>query len=664
MPLNRRDLLKASAAAPAAALKPGKISRSRQEAAGAPLRMIMVQLVHPYWYADPKHNNVDAGKNFWREEYWTGVFRRAVEDGYDAIFYWSEPWQVHQWQTWLIAHRKQPEARTLPDDQQAAVIKQVRWVFGKAHELGLKNFLINMCIVTTPPFAKAHGIDGDMPVSETVDWRHGFSASGGKDPDDKMVHWGVRNPITRDFTTKAIAELFETYPTLDGLLSTMGEALSGKRSTWYREAVAPGLKASGRRPISIIFHWMMPLDDFIEDIAAPEVYDNTWIAIEHNGEILSDVEPYAISLRWAKQTKVPIIVQYVFHNLGSLPCNSPKLAYEMAREAKRIDRYAGFAYYQMVDALQSPDYDLMGRALAYYAARGEPYRDEPWLRILEERFGDREAARHFLNAYNLSGGITPGVNQIAWCPHDGRCTHQLILKYWHWTDQDPRFSRFTSPPVGDTLLPVRHYAEVVARYGAQFRDNNGADYRWAQKLPSPPSAQSRPGLQELIWGHIDYPVTPEAHTRKIRKLGSDCAAEAALGRAKTRKSAEMAERLFHQMKSYDLLTAYYERKVQAACSALIHHFGGDTAERARAEKLADETVELYTTAANYMFEHLDKRSGAMKGGWYDESRDLPGLIEIEKKDRKDLPELFKWSKTTVPTAPGGKAKLGTTLPEK
>ena len=51
------------------------------------------------------------------------------------------------------------------------------------------------------------------------------------------------------------------------------------------------------------------------------------------------------------------------------------------------------------------------------------------------------------------------------------------------------------------LLPVRHYARFVARFGNSFRDN-GADYS---------RNTGHPGVEELIWGMADYPTTPEAH---------------------------------------------------------------------------------------------------------------------------------------------------------
>ena len=101
----------------------------------------------------------------------------------------------------------------------------------------------------------------------------------------------------------------------------------------------------------------------------------------------------------------------------------------------------------------------------------------------------------------------------------------------------------------------------------------------------------------------------------------------------------------------------------AAISALIYRFGGDPKEKERAEQLADETVELYKTAANFIYEKIDNKSGNMKGGWWDEQKDLPGLIELEKKDRAELARLFEWDTVAgdKKDGAGDSAKLGTTL---
>ena len=337
-------------------------------------------------------------------------------------------------------------------------------------------------------------------------------------------------------------------------------------------------------------------------------------------------------------------MQILAHNMSELPWNSPQWAHDILKETRKIEHCVGFINY-VGGCLSSEKWELFGRGLGYYGQHNEPYADERWIEFLKERFGDESAAKHFLNAYNISAGITPGVNAIAWCPHDGRCPHQLILKYWHWTDQDERFSNFANPARGATLLPVRHYSRVVAQRGRAFRNNDGSDYQWTLAEANR-RLHDHPGEQELIWGHVDYQVTPEAHMAKIRAMGEACLAEATAAMPRVKSNLDQAALIQNRMKAYKLLTDYYERKVLAAISALIYSYNRDPAEKTQAERLADQTVELYERAANFIYEALDQKRGEMKGGWHDEYGTLPKLIQMEREERARLPILFHWPDAT------------------
>jgi hypothetical protein len=597
------------------------------------VRIGVETLRNPHWYED--NGRAQEAKQFWDRGHWDRVLRGWAAEGYNHVLYWVEPWNKHAWQTFLVPHDAHPEAREMTAEQSDRVRKHVAWVFARAHELGLKNLLFSYFIVTTPAFARAHGMDRDLPVSPAVDFRHNLKDMG--------HHFGVRNGATRRFTEAAVAELFRTYKDLDGLYGAMGEAVPGKRSTWYREAVAPGLQRSGRNPLFIASSWMQPLDDFLEDMAPREVYGNTWLAVHANAEVFTDARPYPAYARWLERTPVPAVIEVMHHNFeAGFPFNSPRLAWEVLREFRRFDRCDGVLAWFSRD---HPDH-LMRRALAYYAVNDVPYSDEPWLDLLEERYGDRGAARHFLNAYHASARITPEVGALAWVPHDLGASRQLLLPYWYWTGEDPRWSGLTSPARGGVLLPPRHYARVVAELGEQFRDNSGADGT---------SNRDHPGAQELMWGLGDYPVTPEAHMRQVRRLGEECRDEAEQGLKGVKKDREGAVAVCNYMRAYQLLTDYYERKVLAATAALIYSFGGPESSKREAEKYADEALERYEKAINFIWEAIDHKAGVIKGRWLDgKALTLPQLIEREKRERHELAALFSWGK-----GPGRGAGTGT-----
>lgn len=610
------------------------------------VRIGVETLRNPYWYAEQGHT--EEAKQFWDKEYWDRILRGWADEGYNHVLYWVEPWNKHAWQTFLIRHVEHPEARELSAKQSEKLEKHIAWIFGLAHELGLKNLLFSYFIVTTPAFAKAHGMDRPLPVSAAVDFRHTLKDMG--------RHFGVRNDATRKFTEAAVAELFRTYKDLDGLYGAMGEAVPGKRSTWYREAIVPGLKRSGRNPVFLASSWMQPFDDFREDMAPKTVYGNTWLAVHANAEVFTDAKPYPTYARWLERSPVPAVVEVMHHNFeAGFPFNSPRLAWEVIRECRRFDRCDGVLAWFSRD---HPDY-LMRKALAYYAWNDVPYSDDRWLDLLEGRYGDRGAARHFLKAYHASARITPEVGALAWVPHDLGVSRQLLLPYWYWTGEDPRWSEFVCPTRAGVLLPLRYYARVVARFGEQFRDNSGAD-----------GARNRehPGAQELMWGLGDYPVTPEAHMRQVRKLGKECLDEAEQALKLVTKNREEATRVYNYMKAYKLLTDYYERKVLSASAALIYGFGGPALHRREAEKFSDEAVQCYETAATFIWETIDRKTGKIKGRWLDgKALTLPELIDREKRERKQLAALFAWAKrgTTDGGAVGGKGtepRFGTFAP--
>src|SRR5205814_10395761 len=145
--------------------------------------------------------------------------------------------------------------------------------------------------------------------------------------------------------------------------------------------------------------------------------------------------------------------------------------------------------------------DLFRKALGYYGRDEVPYDETPWVDLLEKRFGDRACAGHFLKAYDAAARIPGELSALACVPHDLGTSRLLLLPYWYWTGEDPRWAELVSPVRAGVLLPVRHYARVVARLGDAYRDNSGAD---------PAKNRDHAGSQELTWGLGDYPITPEA----------------------------------------------------------------------------------------------------------------------------------------------------------
>jgi hypothetical protein len=167
-----------------------------------------------------------------------------------------------------------------------------------------------------------------------------------------------------------------------------------------------------------------------------------------------------------------------------------------------------------------------------------------------------------------------------------------------------------------------------------------------------------------MWGLGDYPVTPEAHMRMICDLGNQCLSEVEQAIETVRKNRAEARDIYNSMKAYKLLTEYYERKVLAATAALIYGFGGPEHVKQEAEKFADEAVERYEVAAQFIWENIDRKTGNIKGRWLDgKPLTLPELIRREKQERNHLPALFGWSmRPNVDRSKDTGPKYGTAAP--
>src|ERR1700722_15032913 len=91
----------------------------------------------------------------------------------------------------------------------------------------------------------------------------------------------------------------------------MGECLPGNRSTFYKEAIVPGLKRSGRNLVFMMVGWQMPLDDFRKNIAPKDVYENTWrVWHAYNAEQVTDAKPYPNLVGWATTVGLPTVATF------------------------------------------------------------------------------------------------------------------------------------------------------------------------------------------------------------------------------------------------------------------------------------------------------------------------------------------------------------------
>jgi hypothetical protein len=392
----------------------------------------------------------------------------------------------------------------------------------------------------------------------------------------------------------------------------------------------------------MVIGWQTPLDDYLKNIAPKEVYDNTWLGWHaYNAEQVTDPKPYPNLVGWAEAVGLPTVATFYPSNICWLPFNSPQFGYEMAYEMKRIPHFRGFMHWEYSGRKLSP---LFRKALAYYSKNDEPYSDEPWLDGLQEQYGDRQAAKHFLDAYNLSGRIIAEKSALVWDPV-GFPRGELHLPYALMTGDIFQWSWTVSPSRTEPLQPIWHYAVWAAKHPHIFRDQNGSDWRTPHDSPM----DFHQGVLWRTQGGSSYDVIPPVHMAKIRSMGESCLAEAEQGLALVKKNRDEAAETVKFMKAYKLLSAYYEKKVAAATLGQIYFYSRTDQDKRQAEALADQALASYEEAANFLHQELDPVLQSfyampmkeMAGAYLGQPLvDVPQLIEAEKVERAKFAELF------------------------
>lgn len=155
-----------------------------------------------------------------------------------------------------------------------------------------------------------------------------------------------------------------------------------------------------------------------------------------------------------------------------------------------------------------------------------------------------------------------------------------------------------------------------------------------------------PYYQEARWsshGGSIFDILPEAHMARVRALGEEALAHADEALLHVKRNEDEAKRVHGFIKTYRLLSAYYEPKVRAAISALIYAENGDPADRAAAEAYADEAVRRYEEVADHIHNVVDPVNERLYGWRLNESGvTAPGLLAAEREERLQIGKIFGW----------------------
>ncbi len=571
---------------------------------------------------------------FFDKDYWQSKMVRWNRERYNAII-WYGPGELTNGEHLLVRHLDFPEAREISMEENERIIDQMNWMFTTAKDYGLKSFLQTQPIFYTEAFGKAHGFDTLNTISTQVGKWHiegypNFWPS--TDKPNKIFNCHIRNDLTTAYTTAVFGELLQLYPDLHGFMGFNGEPLPGNRSTFFGEAIAPALKASNRNPIYIANQWQTPIDQFIENIAGAELYKNLWLGFHgYNSEQITDAKPYPGTVYWAEKTGLPTIVEIYPANQNFLPWNSPKFAYDIVQEIKKIPAFEGYVYYErhISGTLLGP---LFREALGYYSGTGNEYDENYWIEKINEQFDNREASGYFLEAYNISSRIIPEADAFIYSGGDVM-KRELRVPY-SWFTADWPWNYMTSPARGGRLIPFRHYVNFVAKDPGKFKNKDGSE------------ADEYPYYQQVIWaseGGSIFNITPEKHFARIKGMGIQAYEASRKGLELVKSNKDEAQRITHLMNAYRLLATYYESKVRASVMGAVYAMTKEKSDQLEALEWADKALADYTAFVDFSIDNLDPYYQEISGAPLNEAGvRLNDLLVLEKMERDSLAIIFEW----------------------
>ncbi len=571
---------------------------------------------------------------FYNKEYWEGKIVQWEQEGYNAVI-WYGPNELTNGEHLLVKHMEFPEAREISATENQKIIDQMNWLFTTSKKHGIESYLQTQPIFYTKAFGKAHGLDTLTTISKEVGKWHlegypNFWPSA--DQPNEIFNCHVRNDLTVKYTQAVFGELISLYPDLSGFMGFNGEPVPGNRSTFFREAIAPALKNSERNPKYIANQWQTPIDQFLQNIVLDSVYENLWLGFHgYNSEQITDAKPYPGTVYWAEQTQLPTVVEFYPANQNFLPWNSPKFAFEVAKEMKKIPEFEGFVYYEryISGTLLGP---LFREALGLYTSTKSDYDESVWVAKLEEQFGNKEAARHLLNAYDISSRIIPEADAFIYSGGDVMKRELRVPYSWFTTDWP--WNYMTSPARGGRLIPFKHYVDLVAKKPDSFKDRNGSN------------PDEYPYYQQVVWaseGGSIYNITPEKHFEKIRRMGIDSYEFALKALPLVTKNRSEAQHVVDIMNAYRLLAIYYEAKVRASIMSAVYSKTKLPSDNKEALDWADKALTQYTKFVEFSVSNLDPYFTEISGAPLSEAGvPLPRLLEIERNERKKIADLFDW----------------------
>ncbi|HYW42085.1 MAG TPA: hypothetical protein VE959_04460 [Bryobacteraceae bacterium] len=484
---------------------------------------------------------------FYDRQLWTRYLDFLLENRMNTLYMWNG----HPF-TSLLKLPRYPDAQELTDEQLARNMEMFRWLTGEADKRGIWVIQAFYNIHISHTLAKARGL--------------AFQHSTPSD-------------FTSQYTRYAVGEFIKTYPGA-GLMMTLGEALSPQYGPeWLTRTIIPGVKDGMRalgiteEPPIIVRAHATRIEEAIRQ--ALPLYKNIYTMHKWNGESLTwtDVRGEVLRMHQSlvKLGSTHIANIHLLSNLEPFRWGDPEFIQKTLQSCQRIGikgvHVYPLRYWDWPNSADNPAELQFERDWIWFEAWARyawnPGRDPAaerryWIARIGERYGNQEAARRILDAYQLSGVCAPRLLPRIGITEGNRQSLTLGMLMTQLIDPE-RYNALTLLWEGDAP-PGERLDEYVRK-------------EWEGK----PHA-----------GETPIGVAAEVMQSAARAVAAAEAAQPLV----TRNREEFA-RFLNDMHAIEAQYRYYNAKTRAAALVLRYGYSRNPDDLKQALPLLEESVRHY-----------------------------------------------------------------------
>jgi len=484
---------------------------------------------------------------FYDKALWTRYLDFLLENRMNTLYLWNG----HPF-TSLLKLPKYPDAQELTDEQLSRNMDMFHWLATECDRRGIWLIQGFYNIHISHALAKAHGLPFQLSTP---------------------------NEFVAQYTRYCISEFIRTYPNV-GLMMTLGEALAPQYGPeWLTKTIIPGVKDGMREagmttepPIIVRAH-ATRIEEAMHQ--ALPLYRNIYTMHKWNGESLTWTDVRGEVLRMHKSLvelgSTHIANIHLLSNLEPFRWGAPSFIQKTLQSCQRIGirgvHVYPLRYWDWPNSADNPPEIQFDRDWIWFEAWARyawnPNRDpaaerQYWIGRIADHYGNREAAAHILDAYELSGVCAPRLLPRIGITEGNRQSLTLGMLMTQLID------------------PERYNALTLLWEGDAPPGERLDDYVRKEWLHQPHAGETPVG------------VAAEVRESAIRAVA---AAEAA--RPLVTRDREEFGRFLNDMHAMAAQYSYYDAKTRAAALVLRYGYSHDTADLEKAVPLLEESVEHF-----------------------------------------------------------------------